>query len=265
MTAFGKAKVEAAVLIVERWLIGRLRNRKFYSLADVNEAIGELLHDLNEVKTIRRLGATRRQLLEDLDRPHLKPLPVESYVFAEWRARRVGVDYHVEIDRHFYSVPYRFARAEVEVRVTARTVEIFLKGERIAAHMRMSTNGKHTTVPEHMPSSHRRYADWTIDRIRREASAIGPSAALLCELILEHRPHPEQGFRACLGIIRLTKPFGAARVEAACARAAEIGAKTYGSVKSILDHNLDRQSPQPRAANDQAIVHSNIRGARYYN
>jgi len=260
-----KAKVEAGVLIVERWLLGRLRNRRFYGLAELNQAIRELLHHLNEVRPIRRLGATRRQLLEELDRPFLKPLPAEPYVFAEWRARRVGVDYHVDVDGHFYSVPYRFARQQIEVRLTARTVEIFSKGERIAAHLRSSGNGRHTTMPDHMPSSHRRYADWTIERIRHEAAAIGPSAALLCDLILEHRPHPEQGFRACLGIVRLAKPFGMARVEAAAIRALEIGTRTYGSVKSILDNNLDRQAPQQRAANDPAILHSNIRGARYYN
>jgi transposase len=260
-----KAKVEAGVLIVERWLLGRLRNRKFYSLAELNHAIQDLLHHLNEVRPFRRLGVTRRQLLEELDRPFLKPLPVEPYVFAEWRARRVGVDYHVDVEGHFYSVPYRFAREQIEVRLTARTVEVFFKGERIAAHMRTSGNGKHTTQPDHMPSSHRRYADWTIERIRREAASIGPSAALLCDLILEHRPHPEQGFRACLGIVRLTKPFGTSRVEAAAMRALELGARTYGSVKSILDNNLDRQPAHRRQADGPAILHPNIRGARYYN
>jgi len=260
-----KAKVEAGVLIVERWLLGRMRNRKFYGLADLNQAIQELLHHLNEVRLFRRLGVTRRQLLEELDRPFLKPLPVEPYIFAEWRARRVGIDYHVDVDGHFYSVPHRFAREQIEVRLTARTVEVFFKGERIAAHMRASGNGKHTTVSEHMPSSHRRYADWTIERIRREAAGIGPSAALLCDLILEHRPHPEQGFRACLGIVRLTKPFGADRVEAAAMRALDIGARTYGSVKSILDNNLDRQAAHRRKADGPAILHPNIRGSRYYN
>ena len=260
-----KAKVEAGVLIVERWLLGRLRHRRFHGLGELNQAIRELLHHLNQTRPIRRLGVTRRQLLEELDRPHLKPLPAEPYVFAEWRVRRVGIDYHVDIDRHFYSVPHRFARHEVEMRLTARTVEIFCKGERIAAHLRSSSNGRHTTIPEHMPSSHRRYADWTIERIRCEAAAIGPSVALLCELILEHRPHPEQGFRACLGIVRLTKPFGTSRVEAAATRALEIGARTYGSVKSILDNNLDRHSTPLRGATEQAILHPNIRGARYYN
>ncbi|MBO0757154.1 MAG: IS21 family transposase [Bradyrhizobiaceae bacterium] len=260
-----KAKVEQGVLIIERLLLGRLRNRIFFSLAEVNAAIAELLKRLNEDRLIRRLGVTRRQLLEELDRPALKPLPTEPYVFAEWRVRRVGVDYHVDIDHHYYSVPHRFARVEVEVRITARTVEVFAKGQRIAAHRRMSSNYGHTTLPEHMPSSHRRYADWTIDRIRQDAALIGQAAAALCELILERKPHPEQGFRACLGIIRLAKVFGNNRVDAAAARAIDIGAYTYGSVKSILDNNLDRHPAQTRAADGDTILHSNIRGARYYN
>ena len=259
-----KAKVEAAVLIVERWLLGRLRHRSFYSLGELNTAIGELLVRLNEQRSIRRLGVTRRQLFEELDRPALKPLPTEPYVLAEWRARRVGLDYHVEIDRHYYSVPYRHAREQVEVRLTARTVEIFLRGERIAVHRRLSGNGKHTTIPEHMPSSHRRYADWTVDRIRAEAGRIGASTLQLCDMILAERPHPEQGSRACLGIVRLTRAFSAERVEAACMRALEIGARTYGSVRSILDNRLDRRPAPKRAADSPAIVHTNIRGPRYY-
>jgi transposase len=258
-----KAKVEACVLIVERWLIGRLRDRRFYSLAELNAAIGELLQRLNEERPIRRLGATRRQLLEELDRPAFKPLPTEPYVFAEWRVRRVGIDYHVEVEGHFYSVPYRFARSEVEVRLTGRTVEIFIKGERIAVHMRSSGNGKHTTIADHMPSSHRRYADWTIGRIRRDAALIGPATAALCDLILEQRPHPEQGFRSCLGILRLARPFGVARLEAAATRAIEIGALTYRSVRSILDHKLDRHAAH-RPAESAPIIHPNIRGSRYY-
>jgi transposase len=259
-----KAKVEAGVLIMERWILGRLRNRHFYSLAELNDAIRALLVQLNDQRPIRRLGVTRRQLLEELDRPRLKSLPIEPYVFAEWRARRVGIDYHVDVDRHFYSVPYRFARERVEVRLTARTVEVFANGQRIGAHLRSSGNGKHTTVQEHMPSSHRRYADWTIDRIRRHAATIGPAAAALCQRILEERAHPEQGFRACLGIVRLVKAFGAERVEAAATRALDIGARTYGSVRSILDNNLDRYPAQQRTADGVTILHPNIRGARYY-
>ncbi len=259
-----KAKVEVAVLVVERWILARLRHRRFYSLAELNAAIAKLLKRLNEEKPLRRLGRTRRQLLEELDRPELKPLPIDPYIFAQWRVCRVGIDYHVEVDKHFYSVPYRFARAEVEVRLTSRTVEIFVKGERIAVHQRSSGNGKHTTITDHMPSSHRRYADWTIGRIRRDAAVVGPATAALCDLILEHRPHPEQGFRSCLGILRLARPFGVARLEAAAARAIEVGALTYGSVRSILDHRLDRRAAYQRPADGAPILHPNIRGPRYY-
>src|SRR5262245_51746774 len=260
-----KAKVEQGVLIVERWLLGRLRHRVFHGLAEVNAAIGELLQRLNEERPIRRLGVTRRALLEELDRPALKPLPAEPYTFAEWRVRRVGIDYHVDVESHYYSVPHRFARMEVEVRLAARTVEIFLKGERIAAHRRMSGNHKHTTLPEHKPSSQPRHADWPNERRRTDAAATRPATAALCELILEHKRHPEQGFRACLGIIRLAKPFGRARLDAAAARAIDIGAWTYGSVKSILDNNLDRHPAQKPTADASAILHPNIRGSRYYN
>ena len=259
-----KAKVEQAVLMVERWLLGRMRHRTFFSLAEVNGAIGELLQRLNEERPIRRLGVTRRQLLEEIDRPALKALPAQAYILAEWRIRRVGIDYHVEVGDHYYSVPHRFARAEVEVRVSVRTVEIFLKGERIAAHHRMSANHKHTTVAEHMPSSHRRYAGWTITRIREDAARIGPATAALCEVIFEERSHPEQGFRTCLGIVRLAQSYGAERLEAAASRAAEIGTRTYGSIKSILVNNLDRR-PATKPAEAEPISHANIRGPRYYN
>jgi transposase len=264
-----KAKVEAAVRIVERWLLGRLRNRRFHSLAEVNAAIAELLTALNDARVLRHIGRTRRQLFEEIDAPKLRSLPAEPYVLAEWRLRKVGLDYHVDLDGHFYSVPYRHARAGVEIRATLRTVEIFLQGQRIAAHLRGSGDGKHTTLSDHMPSSHRRYADWTIERILRDAAAVGPSTDMLCRMILEHRPHPEQGFRACLGIVRLVKAFGAARVEAACLRALEIGARTYGSVRSILDNKLDGR-PVPRlavASGDEpppASFHLNVRGSRYY-
>src|SRR6202046_1997359 len=259
-----KAKVEQAVLIVERWLLGRLRRRIYHSLADVDAALSELMAQLNERQALRRLGVTRRQILQEAHRPALKALPSEPYEYSEWRVRRVGVDYHVDIDAHYYSVPYRFARAEVEARLTACGVEIFHKGERIAVHLRASGNRKHTTVPEHMPSSHRRYAGWTIEHIREDARKIGPGTAALCDQILEGRPHPEQGYRACLGIVRLVGSFGAARVEAAAERAIEIGARTYGSVKSILDARLDRRPAPKRPADTAPILHPNIRGPRHY-
>jgi transposase len=198
-------------------------------------------------------------------------LPVEPYAFAEWRVRKVGMDYHVDVDGHFYSVPYRYARAKVELRATLRTIEIFFEGDRIAAHMRGSGDGKHTTIADHMPSSHRRYKDWTIERIMREAAGLGPSVELLCHLILEDRPHPEQGFRSCRGIVGLGKGFGAKRLDAACLRALEIGARAYGPVRSILDKKLDGQPVQRlRGSGAQATPepettpHINIRGSEYY-
>lgn len=258
-----KAKVEACVGIVERWLLGRLRNRIFYSLAEVNAAIAECMALLNDMRVLRQYGRTRRQLFDEIDVPNLKPLPAEPWVHAEWRRCRVGLDYHIAIERHHYSVPCRFARREVEVRVTARTVEIFLGSERIAAHMRGSGNGRHTTVCEHMPSSHRRYREWTPAKIREEAARIGPMLSLLVEKIIESRPHPEQGYRSCLGIIGLARRFGPERLEAAALRALEIEARNYPSVKSILEKGLDkvpvRQTPE-RAP----ILHTNIRGSGYY-
>ena len=258
-----KAKVEVAVLIMERYLLGRLRKQRFYSLADLNAAIGRILIRLNDELNIRRLGVTRRALFEDVDKPNLTPLPVEDYVYAEWRVRRANLDYHVDIDGSFYSVPFHLARDQIDARVTARTVELFVKGERVAAHARLSTCGRHTTVPEHMPSSHRRHGGWTIERIHTEAAAIGPNVAMLCALVLQAKQHPEQGYRACLGIVRLTKTFGRERTEAACERALTIGARTYGSVRSILDHRMD-QRPKTAAADGPVILHPNIRGRRYY-
>src|SRR5262249_62226467 len=173
----------------------RRPQRHFTAPAGLTAAFPERLRGLNDERVIRGLGCPRRQLLEELDRPALKPLPTEPYVFAEWRVRRVGIDYHVDVEGHFYSVPYRFARSEVEVRLTGRTVEILVKGERIAVHMRGSGNGKPTTAADHMPSSHRRYADWTVGRIRRDAALIGPATAATCHLILEQRHQHDQRFR----------------------------------------------------------------------
>jgi len=259
-----KAKVEVGVLVVERWILARLRNRRFFSLAELNQAIAELVADLN-TRPMRRLGVSRRDLFLELDSPALKPLPDEPFEYAEWRVRRVGLDYHVDIDGHYYSVPHRLIREQLDARITAHTVELFRKGERVAVHLRGTGRGRHTTVPEHMPSSHRRYAEWTIERILRDAAAIGPSAAKLAALILETRPHPEQGYRACLGILRLARQYGVDRLEAACDRGLDIGARSYGSIQSILKHGLDRRpTPQPTAQGQLLLDHPNIRGPRYY-
>ena len=245
-------------------MLDRLRNRIFYSLAEVNAAIAECLADLNDRRVLRQFGKTRRQLFNEVDVPNPKPLPAEPWVHAEWRRCRVGLNYHIAIERHHYSVPHRFARREVEARFTASTVEIFLGGERIAVHMRGSGNGRHTTVPEHMPSSHRRYGEWTPAKIREEASRIGPMLSLLVEKVIEAKPHPEQGYRSCLGIIGLEKRFGAQRLEAAALRALEIQARNYPSVKSILEKGLDHV-PVPQSPEQEPIIHSNIRGSSYYN
>src|ERR1700747_203038 len=257
-----KAKVEVGVLVVERWILARLRNRRFFSLAELNQAIAELVADLH-TRPMRRLGGRRRALFLELDSPALKPLPDQPFEYAEWRVRRVGLDYHVDIDGHYYSVPHRLIREQLDARITAHTVELFRKGERVAVHLRGTGRGRHTTIPEHMPSSHRRYAEWTIERILRDAAAIGPSAAKLAALILETRPHPEQGYRACLGILRLARQYGVDRLEAACDRGLDIGARSYGSIQSILKHGLDPRPPQPRQR-ELLPDHPNIRGSRYY-
>jgi transposase len=257
-----KAKVEVAVQVATRFIIAKLRNRQFFSLSALNVAIAELVAQINN-RASRHLGASRRVLFEGLERSALKPLPAEPYVFAEWKECRVGLDYHVEIEKHYYSVPHQLLREKVWARITARTVEVFHRGNRVAAHVRSSSNRKHTTVREHMPSSHRRYADWTPERIRRQAGAIGRRTSALVEIILRERTHPEQGFRACVGILRLAKTYGRERLEAACSRALEIGARSYSSVNSILKNNLDRQRPAT-PADGPAIAHDNIRGPTYF-
>jgi transposase len=257
-----KAKVEVAVQVATRWIIAKLRHRRFFSLADLNAAVRDLVAQLND-RVTRHLGRSRRALFNDIERGALKPLPVEPYVYAEWKQCKVSFDYHVEVERHYYSVPHTLLRESVWVRITAHTIEVFHRGTRIAAHLRSSSDRRHTTVREHMPSSHRRYADWTPERITRQADEIGRNTAALIEIIMRERTHPEQGFRAAVGIIRLAKSYGGARVEAACERALAIGARSFSSVHSILKNNLDAKRPAP-AADGPAIAHSNIRGPRYF-
>ena len=257
-----KAKVEVAVQVVERWILARLRNRRFFSLTEANEAIRQLLDRLNDRQT-RHLCASRRELFRDLDAPALAPLPGEPYVFAQWKPCRAGLDDHVEIDKHYASVPHGLIRQELWARFSERTIEIFHRGKRVAAHIRGPANRRHTTVSEHMPSAHRRHAAWTPERIRRDASRVGPNTEALVELIMQSKPHPEQGFRAAIAILRLNKSHGTERLEAACERALEIGARSYTSVHSILKNHLDSRRP-PRAADGPAIDHPNIRGPRYF-
>jgi len=251
---------EVGVQVVGRWVLARLRHQRFFSLADLNAAIRALLDDLNN-RPMRGWGTSRRALFEQLDRPALQPLPAEPYEYAEWKRCRVNLDYHVEIGKHYYSVPHQLIRQEVEARITVATVEIFHRGKRVASHRRSARPHRPTTVAEHMPSSHRRYRDWTHERILREAAVIGDDTAALVEIILRSRPHPEQGFRSCIGILRLATRYDAERLDGACARALALGTRSYSSVAAILKNAQDRK---PREPDHPSLFHENIRGPGYY-
>ncbi len=256
------AKVEVGVQIVQRWILARLRNRRFFSLSELNEAIRELTERLND-RVTRHLGSSRRKLFEEIERAALKPLPATPYEFCEWRQRTVGIDYHIDIDRHYYSVPHSLLKEKVWARITERTIEIFHIGQRVASHVRTSSNRRHTTVMEHMPANHQFYAGWSPEKLNRLAEKVGPNAVTLVEVIMRERKHPVLGFRACLGILNLVKGHGAEALDAACERALIINARTYSSVKSILANNLHRKRPE-KAEDGPAISHANIRGAGYF-
>jgi len=259
-----KAKVEAGVLIVERWILAALRKRRFFSLAALNQAIAELLEQLNH-RPFRKLEGSRATRFEKLDKPALRPLPATAYVFAQWKKARVHIDYHVEIEGHFYSVPYALVHRELDCRYTAMTVEIFHRGRRVASHARGYKAGGYTTIHAHRPKSHQRYLEWTPERLVRWASTVGPFTAALVDQILQSRPHPEQGFRSCLGILRLGKTYGPERLEAAATRACTLKACSYQSVKSILRTGLDRQLTLDSPPDRRPIDHDNIRGTDYFN
>ena len=257
-----KAKVENAVLQVERWVIAPLRGRTFFSLAEANQAISERLDFLNN-RTMKGLGASRRELFCRIDRPALLPLPSCPYEFAHRKRARVNIDYHVEVCGHYYSVPYRLVREQVEVRYTQRTVEVYHRGRRVASHPRSYARGRATTQDDHRPASHRAYLEWTPSRIISWAEETGPATAELVSAIMASKPHPEMGFRSCLGIIRLSARYSPARVEAAAGRALASGAVSYRSIKSILSAGLDRIADEE----DPLVLpeHENIRGPEYYN
>jgi transposase len=260
-----KAKAEAGVLVATRWILARLRHERFFSLAALNARIAELLESLN-TRPMRLYRASRRELFERLDRPALRPLPAEAFIVGEWHYEtRVNIDYHVELHGHYYSVPYELMHERVDARLTVTTVELFHRGQRVAAHVRSQVRGRHTTDPAHMPKAHQRHLEWTPSRFITWASTIGPQTAALVEAILADRPHPEQGYRSCLGILRLAKRDGDTRLEAACARAVAVGARSYRHVDSILKHGLDRL-PGPMASSPLPLmpVHEQIRGREYY-
>ena len=239
-----KAKAEVGVQIVERWILAALRHHTFFSLHQLNRRIGELLVHLNN-RPFRKLPGSRQSQFDALDRPALQPLPANPYTYADWKKARVNIDYHIEVDKHYYSVPYSLVKQELDVRFTVSTVECFYRNQRVASHARSYRAGHHTTLREHMPESHRQYGDWSPERLVRWARQYGTSTAEVVTRILQARRHPEQGYRSCLGILRLEKTYGPQRLEAACQRALLLGTLRYKSVESILKHGLDQQPSTP--------------------
>ena len=258
-----KAKVESAVQVVERWILARLRKQRFFSVAELDQAIAELLPALNN-RPFKKLPGCRREAFEHLDAPHLRALPTSAFVLAQWKRARVNIDYHIEFDGHYYSVPHALVREEVELRITAGTVEIVSRSRRVASHARSYRKGAFSTLSEHMPPAHRAHAQWSPEKLLHWAAAVGSATAALLTRLLNEKQHPEQGYRACLGLMRLARVHGRARLEAACARALIIGTHRYRSVASILQKGLDRE-PAPATQMELALPeHANVRGADYY-
>ena len=257
-----KAKVEAGVLLAQRWILARLRHQRFFSLAELNGAIRPLLEALN-ARPFKQLPGSRHSVFTERDRPALQPLPATRYEFAAWKVATVGIDYHVDVAGHYYSVPYRYARQKVDVRFTATTVEIFQDRERLASHPRSLLKGRHTTLAAHLAPAHQQVAGWSAERFLAWAAQIGPHTAHAIAQVLHTRAHPQQGYRTALGILRLAKAYGAERLEAACQRASQLQAISYRSIASLLKHGLERPPQAPAPAN-LPPDHANVRGATYY-
>lgn len=257
-----KAKVEAGVLLVERWILARLRHEQFFALAELNAAIGTLLEDLN-ARPFKKLPGSRRTLFYELDRPALKALPLEPYHYAEWKRLTVPPDYHVEVDGHYYSVSYTLVGHKLEIRLTQTTVECFFKGRRVASHARSSLKGSHTTVNAHRPKAHQHYAQWNRERLLQWAACTGGSTEAVIQAILDGSAHPHQGLRSALAVLPLEKSYGTDRLEGAAARALSIGACSFKSIDAILKAGLDAD-PMAAAREPVMIEHTNIRGPSYY-
>lgn len=257
-----KAKVETGVQIAERQILAPVRDQRFFSVAELNQTIRPLLDKLN-AQEFQKLEGSRNSWFESEEKLALLPLPAQPFELATWVKATVNIDYHAVVDAHFYSVPYPLIHQELEVRSTATTVEFFQQGKRVAAHARSYVPGKFTTLEEHRPKSHQRYLDWTPSRLVEWARKTGPQCARLVEQIMQDKPHPEMGFRSCLGIMRLGKEMGAERLEAACARALRFGTCSYRSIQSILVNGLDRQVAEPELPL-QSPAHENVRGQTYY-
>ncbi|MCP4675824.1 MAG: transposase [Deltaproteobacteria bacterium] len=261
-----KAKVEGAVLIAQRWILARIRKQTFFSLSELNGRIAELLEDLND-RTMKVYGKSRREIYETLDKPVLAALPSKRFVFGKWKIDvGVNIDYHVQYDFHYYSVPHQLIGERVDLRAGAFTIEIFYKSTRVTSHVRSRKRGGFTTKSEHMPKSHRAHARWSPSRFINWAGKVGPSTQRLVKAILEERPHPEQGYRSCLGILRLEKSYGNERLEKASARAFFAHARSYKHVEAILKNGLD-SAPLPSEEKEPKqlpLDHPNLRGADYY-
>jgi transposase len=261
-----KAKVEVSVQVVQRWILARLRNRVFHSLGEVNAAVAELVDAVNE-RVMKQYGKSRRQLFDELDKPALKPLPADRYEAAEWKTVSINIDYHVDVFGHFYSVPHALRQEDepIEARATSTTVELFFRNRPVAAHARSYVMGKHTTLSEHMPKAHRAHAEWSPSRFLQWASEVGPKTRELIAAILDERPHPEMGYRSCLGILRLSKTYGAERLEKASARAVRVRARSYRHLATILEKGLeDAPLPGESAPVPAPLLHENLRGPGYY-
>ena len=260
-----KAKVEVAVQIVERWILARLRNETFFSLVALNRRIAELLEELND-KPMRTYGASRREMFVRFDKPALRPLPTERFQPGTWKRAKVNIDCHVELEKHYYSAPHPLVGEEVEIRFTAMTVEVFHGNRRVASHLRSRARGQHTTDPAHLPKAHQKHLKWTPSRLIHWGESVGPHTGKLVEAILADRPHPEQGYRSCLGILRLAKRYDNDRLEAACKRALCAGARSYRHIDAILKKGLDRVplATQGESTASPTTTHENVRGGQYY-
>lgn len=257
-----KAKVETGVQIAQRQILAALRDLRFFNVGQLNEAIRPLLQKIN-AQPFQKLDGSRDSWFEAQERAALLPLPAQPFELATWSKAKVNIDYHVAVQKHYYSAPFSLVHRELDVRLTARIVELFLEGKRVAAHPRSDQPGKFTTLEEHRPKSHQRYLDWTPTRLVDWARTVGPQCAAVVEQILINKPHPEQGFRSCLGLLRLGKGVGHQRLEAACSRALRHQTCSYRSIKSILENRLDQQPEQAELAL-KSPVHENVRGQIYY-
>ena len=257
-----KAKVEGAVLIVSRWIMAALRGQRFFSLLELNHAIAELLSRLNQ-RPFKKIPGSRKQLFEQIERMALMPLPANRYEFGLWLIKSVGIDYHVEVDGHYYSVPYRFAKQKVEVRVSNNTLEVFMRGQRVASHVKSKLLYGHSTNTEHMPQGQREMMEWDASRFNKWAKSVGPHTERLIIQLLKSKPHVQQAYRACIGVLRFTKSHGNERVEAACLRALELHSISYRTVSSILKNGLEKVSVKPKPT-VRTIDHPNVRGPDYY-